>query len=60
MGNMSYCKFQNTLEDLRACYDEMDDAESATEQRCRKKLVNLCKQIWDDYGGTYGDGEDDD
>ena len=26
MANMSYCRFQNTLQDLRDCFNEMDEA----------------------------------
>ena len=50
MSNMSYCRFRNTLGDLKDCYDNMEDApESAEEKQARLRLVKLCKQIADDY-----------
>ncbi len=52
MGNMSYCRFENTLPDLRDCYDNMDDEEnlSPEEKRARKRLIQLCSDIAIDYG----------
>ena len=52
MGNMSYCRFTNTLEDLRDCYDNIDDIEDLSEEeaRARERLIKLCKDIADDYG----------
>ncbi len=31
MGNMSYCRFENTYGDLRDCYDALQDAGSVNE-----------------------------
>jgi hypothetical protein len=47
MPNMSYCRFYNTLEDLRDCYDHIDDdlSDSEEEARARKALVKLCAEI---------------
>lgn len=46
MGNMGYCRFTNTLEDLRDCQEHIsDDDLSLEEHKARKKLVELCKQI---------------
>jgi len=49
MSNMSYCRFQNTLEDLEDCYenihDEIDEEESESEYQARKELIELCKRI---------------
>lgn len=52
MGNMSYCRFQNTVNDLQDCYDNMDDEDklSEEEQRARKRLIKMCRDIADDYG----------
>ena len=52
MGNMSYCRFTNTLEDLRDCYDNIDDIEDLSEEeaRARERLIKLCKDIADDCG----------
>ena len=53
MSNMSYCRFRNTLADLRECLDwlsEHEPDELKDEERAAfRKLVNLCAQIADDY-----------
>jgi hypothetical protein len=49
MGNMHYCRFQNTLSDLRDCYDDWD-TESEEEEKARERLLKLCKKIVADYG----------
>lgn len=58
--NMSYCRFQNTLSDLRDCYrnwdedrdaDDLDDENdgrevlSEDEKDARTDLLALCRQI---------------
>lgn len=51
MPNMTYCRFQNTLADLRDCYDAMDEEElSEEEQKARQRLISLCSDITSDYG----------
>jgi len=51
MGNMSYCRFENTLDDLRDCYENMDNEHISTiEDKARDKLINLCVDIALDYG----------
>jgi hypothetical protein len=46
MGNMSYCRFENTLEDLRDCYEAMgDELDDKREARCRLKLYDICHDI---------------
>ena len=51
MGNMIYCRFENTLHDLRDCYENMDAEEdlSETEKKARERLIKLCKDIVEDY-----------
>jgi len=54
MGNMSYCRFENTLKDLRDCqenWDELDRDEnpSQSELKARERLLKLCKEIVGDY-----------
>ena len=57
MANMSYCRFQNTLQDLRDCKDALEDfiqnndnvISSAEERRCAKNLIDVCKEIADNY-----------
>lgn len=48
MGNMSYCQFRNTLEDLQDCYANWD-TENEEEIKARKRLLKLCKEIADNY-----------
>lgn len=45
--NMSYCRFQNTLADLKDCYYNIEEVEdmSAEEKRARKQLIELCAEI---------------
>jgi hypothetical protein len=51
MGNMSYCRFRNTLPDLRDCYENMEPKDlDPEEQKARKWLIKLCKDIVEDYG----------
>ncbi len=55
MGNMSYCRFQNTLDDLRDCHEHMDDVDShslgSDEVAARRALIRICVEIASDYGG---------
>ena len=53
MGNMSYCRFENTLRDLQDCYRAMRDGLelSDSEQRSFIRMVNLCREITDMYEG---------
>ena len=46
MANMSYCRFQNTVTDLRDCHEHIDDDDlSKEENRARTHLVTVCRQI---------------
>lgn len=55
MTNMSYCRFENTLADLRDCYEqiesllegdpETDQVTSDRECRARIALVELCFDV---------------
>ena len=60
MANMSYCRFQNTLNDLKDCYnsdDMWDDSElSEEEKKARIRLIQLCYTI----GTELDHGDDDD
>ena len=57
MSNMSYCRFQNTLEDLQDCVDALDEdtdplARLSPEERvAAKRLLKLCKQLASDFEG---------
>ena len=52
MGNMSYCKFENTLADLEDCYAAMDDGSelSNTEREAKLTLIELCETITKEFG----------
>jgi len=43
--NMSYCRFQSTLRDLRDCEEHLDDELSPEEERAKEKLIVVCKRI---------------
>lgn len=49
MGNMSYCRFENTLADLRDCEQHITDdlTDSPEEYRARKQLIRVCQDIID-------------
>lgn len=54
MSNMSYCRFQNTLTDLRECESVLEDAYnfsdidlSQDEMRALKRLIPVCQSIVD-------------
>jgi hypothetical protein len=54
MANMSYCRFENTFNDLQDCHDEMcnggvEENLSRTESRSFAELVELCRQIAETY-----------
>ncbi len=49
MSNMSYCRFENTLHDLRDCWDNWnDEPESDSEKKAKERLTKLCKEIAED------------
>lgn len=43
--NMSYCRFGNTLGDLRDCEENFDSIHSEEELRAARKLVKVCQSI---------------
>lgn len=45
--NMSYCRFQNTLQDLQDCARALADEDelSAEEEKAKKRLISLCRDI---------------
>jgi hypothetical protein len=49
MGNMAYCRFQNTLMDLMDCENHLyDDDLSIEETQARVALIRLCRTIAED------------
>lgn len=57
--NMSYCRFQNTLNDLEDCYENIDslnETEPGTklEWNARNRLIEMCCNIALEYGDEVG------
>ena len=54
--NMSYCRFQNTLEALRECVDALEEIDhdienlDSDERHAALHLAYLCQQFADDFG----------
>lgn len=59
MANMSYCRFRNTLNDLRDCYYNMEGVSDHEEQRARQQLIDLCRDIIDEYGDDFVFNDDE-
>jgi len=51
MSNMSYCRFENTVSDLRDCSEHMEDEISESETKARARLLKLCIKIACEHGG---------
>ena len=55
MANMSYCRFENTLADLRDCEEALGNINdevtemSSYEKDALIKLIELCKTITDNW-----------
>ena len=63
MSNMSYCRFENTLADLRDCAEAIDDPFngddlSETEAQAKEALIELCCDIAEQVGNARDDGEE--
>ena len=52
MGNMSYCRFENTMNDLRDCLRHIsEDAENHYDEAARQEMLELFRTIGEDYDG---------
>lgn len=49
MANMSYCRFQNTAQDLQDCRNNFSDDLEWAEFKAREKIVQLAKDIVESY-----------
>lgn len=60
MATMSYCRFENTANDIADCIDAleennwdleymMENASSPYEKRAMKRFVELCKDVADGF-----------
>jgi hypothetical protein len=59
MANMGYCRFENTYRDLNDCYDNINNHLSESEHEFRKRLVELCQSIVDEYDESCQDEDDE-
>lgn len=63
MSNMSYCRMQNTLSDLRECVALYEEINSIDERRAWDEIVRLAHQIAEDHQSLpdidYDDESDD-
>lgn len=60
MSNMSYCRFQNTLQDLKDCNEHLCDRNlSDAEKKARKRLVEICEEIVGGYCESFDEDDDD-
>ena len=57
MPNMSYCRFYNTYHDLVDCKNALcnEDISSNEEKRYAKKLIELCKEITENFEPEFID-----
>ena len=50
MANMSYCRFENTLGDLRDCRENIDEPVFSREEAiARRQIVAIAHLIADEY-----------
>lgn len=51
MPNMSYCRFRNTLSDLRDCKNALEnlDFPGEEEKRAARELLILCQDITEQF-----------
>ena len=63
MGNMSYCRFENTVPDLQDCMENIENTSrlSKSERQARRDLILMCIEIAEMYPdageGDFGDEE---
>lgn len=57
MSNMSYCRFRNTLQDLNDCFEHIDDDVSDAEDKARRRLIDICREIADFYPDEYPEND---
>ena len=52
MSNMSYCRFENTMDDLRDCLNHINrKAENDYDENARIQMIGLFKEVMEDYDG---------
>lgn len=55
MANMSYCRFQNTLHDLRECLEALrnEDVLSEDERLAKERLLETCVEVVGEFSEEY-------
>lgn len=49
MANMSYCRFENTYNDLLDCFENIwEEAENERDERSRKRMIQFLKERIDE------------
>ena len=49
---MSYCRFENTMSDLRDCLRNIHrEAENSSDEVSRQEMIELFREIAEDYEG---------
>ena len=49
MANMSYCRFENTFNDLVDCFENIwEEAENMRDERFRKTMIRYLKEQMDE------------
>ena len=52
MSNMSYCRFENTMNDLMDCINNIQrEAENSTDEHYRQEMIALFEEIATQYEG---------
>lgn len=60
MSNMSYCRFENTIQDMQDCIEAlgnschdleamMKSASSREEARAMKQFITMCREVTEDF-----------
>jgi hypothetical protein len=57
--NMSYCRFQNTANDLADCLDNWHDDLSEEEAAAKKRLIKTCRMILEEVEHDGDEVEED-
>ena len=53
MSNMSYCRFENTMNDLMDCINNIQrEAENSTDEHYRQEMIALFEEIATQYEGS--------
>jgi hypothetical protein len=53
MGNMSYCRFENTMNDLRDCLRHINnEAETNHDEEARWEMIQLFTEVAEEFDGN--------